>query len=660
MLAAAARLKDWFGLTPSDRCLSVSTPFYSHGLKVTVFTPLLTGGSIAIPANPGMVDLREWFHALQPTWYSAAPTLHRAVLDKARASAGLSAKHRLRFVISGGAALPQAVREGLQATLVVPVLEHYGSSEAAQIAANLPPPGPSKPGTCGMPWPGTVMIVDEDGSPVHPGDQGEVWVRGPTVMPGYLNDQDSNRRSFVDSWLRTGDLGSLDADGFLSLHGRLNEVINRGGEKISPGEIDGALLRHPAVAEAAAFALPHSRLGEDVAAAVVLHPGATATSADLRQFLQGGLAPFKIPRRIRILDQLPKGMTGKVQRRRLAEVFSATTSHATTPHAPFLEAELLQLWRHLLGSERLTIDDDFFESGGDSLLATEMLLEVERLIGHRVSETIMFKAATVRQVALQLTAQPAPQTCVHSYGSGDQRPLFFFHGDFDNGAVQIRQLVRLLGPDQPIVTIDPHGLRGEPIPPSFEEMAADRLQLILQKQASGPFMLGGKCNGAMVAFETARLLRAAGHKVDMVVMVDPPTVCARPIMRMILRLMRPAVSPLRLGWVHGRMARAERLLSTSPIQILTNAYHHLVSKGFEPPSPSPPWEGYMHAMSRYLPAPLDVPVVFYAATHNGRPWRRISSNLEVVEVPGGHDHCLTIGAETVATHLRQRIACLTS
>jgi oxalate---CoA ligase len=451
-------------------------------------------------------------------------------------------------------------------------------------------------------------------------------------------------------------------------------AINRGGETIIPGEIDAALLRHPAVAEAAAFAIPHAHLGEDVAAAVVLRPGMQATTMELRRFLQRELASFKIPRHIHTLDALPQGTPEQIQRR----LSKALGTQAHEPAAPSksptdLKTDLLSLWCRLLRSDALTIDDDFFESGGDSLLATEMLLEVERLVGHPVPEAMLFEAATIRQIVSQIAAQPEElgESCVHLIAGGDRRPLFFFHGDLTNGASQIRRLGSLLR-DQPIVAIDPHGLRGEPIPLSFEEMAADRLPLILQRQASGPFLVGGKCNGGMVAFETARLLIAAGHKVDMVMMVDPPTVCARPIMRMILRLMRHTASPLRLAWTFEKMAKLERTLDRSPMhslvrkalvrtcrlspkQTLPRAYSRLISGDYFASPRSALWKAYTIAMSRYLPAPLDVPVVFYAASHTGRAWGRISSDVEVIEVPGGHNHCLTIGAETLVTHLRQRI-----
>jgi acyl-CoA synthetase (AMP-forming)/AMP-acid ligase II len=210
----------------------------------------------------------------------------------------------------------------LQGVLGVPVLEHYGTSEAAQISANLPPPGAAKLGTCGIPPANTIMIVGEDGRQAAPSQRGEIWVRGPTVMSGYLNEPELNRAAFVDDWFRTGDIGSMDNEGFLTLHGREKELINRGGEKIAPIEIDNALMRHPAVVEAAAYAVHHSRLGEDVAAAVVLRPGSTLTGDQLRKFLSTQLPWFKVPRRIDFHDQLPKGPTGKIQRQKLGNTAS--------------------------------------------------------------------------------------------------------------------------------------------------------------------------------------------------------------------------------------------------------------------------------------------------------------------------------------------------
>ena len=319
MLAAAERLQLWYELTPLDRCLSVTPLWYAHALQLTIFTPLLTGGSVAFPINALKVDLSEWLRALMPTWYSAGPTLHLSILEQIKSQAGVKCTHSLRFAVSSGASLPKIVHEQLQSTLGVPLLEQYGSSETSAISTNRPPPSPSKPRTCGIPWPDTVIVNAENGEGLGPGEQGEILVSGATVISGYLNAPELNRTRFVDGWFRTGDIGSVDEDGFLTLHGRKDDLINRGGEKISPSEIDDALMRHPAVAEAAAFPVPHPRLGEDVVAAIVLRPGMTVRPVELRRYLQEQLASFKVPRRIVIRDQLPKGQTGKILRRQLAE-----------------------------------------------------------------------------------------------------------------------------------------------------------------------------------------------------------------------------------------------------------------------------------------------------------------------------------------------------
>lgn len=399
MLAAAQRVQSWFRLARQDRCLSVSPLHYSHGLTTTVMPALLTGGSIALPANPINVDLAEWFAALSPTWYSAGPTLHLAVVEKAGVRSDARRMHRLRFISSAGAGLPRDLRDTMQEVLGVPVLEHYGSSETAQISANCPPPGPCRPGTCGKPWPDTVMIADSSGRRLPAGIQGEILVRGPTVMSGYLDAPELNRSAFAGGWYRTGDIGMLDADGFLSLKGRLREIINRGSEKIAPLEVDQALMRHPDVAEAAAYAVPHPRLGEDVAAAVVLRAGSTVTPTQLRELVGRELATFKVPRRISIVDKLPKGLTGKIQRNRLRDILK----ESSMPSDDAWHAQLLGLWKKYLKTDDVSIDDDFFEKGGDSLLALDLQLELQRLTGQELPESILFEASTVRALAKRLS-----------------------------------------------------------------------------------------------------------------------------------------------------------------------------------------------------------------------------------------------------------------
>ena len=552
MLAAAARHKSWYDLTPRDRCLSLSPIYYSHGLKVTFLTPLLTGGSVAFPTDVSKFDYTEWFSNLGPTWYSAGPTLHRLILDLNSSPERMEMKIiRCALLRGGGAPLPRHVLDGLQSTLGVPVLEHYGSSEAALIASNGPRQGGSKPGTCGVPWPGTLIIVAEDGTRLAPGEQGEVLVGGPTLISGYLDAPELNQASFLDGWFKTGDVGSLDEDGFLTLHGRKTDVINRGGEKISPIEIDQALMRHPAVAEAAAFSVPHSRLGEDIAAAVVLRSHMTASPVELRRYLQEHLTPFKVPGRIVIRDQLPKGKTGKIVRRQLSasleertaietQLVSAGLEKNTTADSILVE-QLTDLWERLLQYSPLSPDDDFFEKGGDSLLAMEMLHEVAQLIGQPVPSLTLFEARTIRQLAQELVKLDARhRSFIQMNPNGNLAPLFFFHGDYKGGGLYAANLASLLGSAQPLFVIAPHDLDAERIPRLIEDMAAERLPLILKIQPRGPYRLCGYCLAGLVAFEVARLLIAAGERVEMVGMIDSPTVSGRRSVQFLLSAMRCA------------------------------------------------------------------------------------------------------------------------
>jgi len=662
MLAAAARLRHWFHLTPDDRCLSASPPFYSHGLKVTVFTPLLTGGSVAFPSDSSKFEFSEWFRDLRPTWYSAGPTLHRLVLDHCQGRTDAKAGHALRFALSGGAPLPRNVLEGLQEALGTPVVEHLGSSEAAQIAANLPPPGPSKIGTCGIPWPGTVSIVGEDGLPLPPGQQGEILVGGPTLISGYLNAPELNRASFVDGWFKTGDLGSIDEDGFLTVHGRITDVINRGGEKISPLELDDALMRHPAVAEAAAFGIPHPRLGEDVAAAVVLRPGITATPVELRRFLQDQVASFKVPRKIVIQDHLPKGKTGKVLRRQLRDVLentgaaqAASTKGVAPEQAPnsqtrTLIVQLTELWERLLKVSPISIDDDFSERGGDSLLAMEMLSEVEQLAGQAIPSSILFEARTIRELAGLLAGQNIqPKPVMKMNPDGVLRPLFLFHGDYNGGGLYAARLAKLLGDDQPLFVVAPHDLGKDPVPLSVQAIAADRLPLVLQAQPKGPYRLSGYCLGGLVAFEIARHLIAKGEKVEMVGMIDAPTVNARPSLKLLLAAMRPA-RKIDRAFTNRVMKRVCYIFSQvdRPMRSL-RSWSKSVFKWIHDER-----DANMFAMLDYSPKPVPVPVVFFEADYGPASWRRMSTKIETVALEGNHAEAVRAAENLtrIARHLR--------
>jgi acyl-CoA synthetase (AMP-forming)/AMP-acid ligase II len=321
--ASAGNIARTLALAPSDRCLNVMPLFHIHGLVAAVSASLSAGGSIW--CAPGFDALRffGWMEAARPTWYTAVPTMHQAILGRAARNAETIARVPLRFLRSSSASLPPQVMVELAQVFGAPVIEGYGMTEAAhQMTSNPLPPGAQIPGSVGLAAGPEVRIAHEVENRLVTGT-GEVVISGPNVTPGYEGNPEANAKSFFEAegrrWFRTGDQGSFDSEGYLTLTGRLKEIINRGGEKVSPLEVDAVLMDHPAVAQVVTFAIPHPKLGEEVGAAVVLREGAAATEAEIRAFAEARLAAFKVPRRIVILPEIPKGATGKLQRIGLAE-----------------------------------------------------------------------------------------------------------------------------------------------------------------------------------------------------------------------------------------------------------------------------------------------------------------------------------------------------
>jgi oxalate---CoA ligase len=306
-------------LSADDCALNVMPLFHIHGLIAGLSAPLSRGGSMF--CTPGFNALKFFaeMEEAKPTWYTAVPTMHQTILTRAGRHKELIARHPLRFVRSSSSSLPPTVIGELEGVFKCPIIEAYGMTEATHQMASNPLNGIRKPGSVGVPAGPEIAIMDEAGLLMSPGETGEVVIRGENVTAAYENNPKANGEAFVNGWFRTGDQGIIDADGYLTLTGRLKEIINRGGEKISPREVDEALMDHPAVLQAVAFAVPHPMLGEDVGAAVVLREGLTATEQELGAFLSERLAAFKTPRKILFLAEIPKGATGKLQRIGLAQ-----------------------------------------------------------------------------------------------------------------------------------------------------------------------------------------------------------------------------------------------------------------------------------------------------------------------------------------------------
>ncbi len=311
-----------YQLTKDDVAMCVMPLFHVHGLVASTLATLATGGTLVVPAKFNPLSFWRTARDTGMTWYSAVPTIHQLLLargaDPDRRPEGAA---KLRFIRSCSAALPPPVMDALEKAFGAPVLEAYGMTEAAhQMASNPLPPQERRPGSVGRGTDVQIGIMDDQGNLLSPGKHGEVVIKGPNVITGYENNPEANAKSFTNGWFRTGDQGYLDEKGYLTLVSRIKELINRGGEKISPREIDEVLLTHPAVAEAVAFGVPHATWGEEVAAAVVVR--SDVSEAELVAFCKEKLADFKRPKQIHITTTIPRTATGKIQRRVVAEAFA--------------------------------------------------------------------------------------------------------------------------------------------------------------------------------------------------------------------------------------------------------------------------------------------------------------------------------------------------
>jgi acyl-CoA synthetase (AMP-forming)/AMP-acid ligase II/acyl carrier protein len=404
LCASAYSIRESLALTTGDRCLGVMPLFHIHGLVGGLLCSLAAGASfVATPEwDPGcFFDCMQQF---KPTWYTAVPTFHQAILMQAGQRRKTSHTGALRLIRSASAPLPRSLRMQLEEAFDVPVIEAYGMTEAAhQIASNPLSPGERKAGSVGVPTGTEVAIMDAAGNLFTAGASGEVVIRGANVTKGY-EPNEANVEAFIEGWLRTGDLGYFDSEGYLFLTGRLKEIINRGGEKILPREIDDLLLEHPGVLHAVAFAIPHASLGEDVAAAVVVRDRKTVTEASLRNYLMSRLAAFKLPARLLIVDEIPAGPTGKVRRTALPEIFAARLQTGFMAPKDTLEELVANIYAEVLEVPRVGASDNFFALGGDSLRATQVISRVRSLFSVNLPISSVFLKSTVRQLAGEIAA----------------------------------------------------------------------------------------------------------------------------------------------------------------------------------------------------------------------------------------------------------------
>lgn len=321
VIASIRAIVGGYDLSPQDATIIVMPLFHGHGLVGGLLATLASGGSAYLPGTGAFSAHLFWADVVRlgVTWYTAVPTIHRILLNRASheyPSSGVA----LRFIRSCSAPLDEELASTTAATFRAPVISAYGITEAShQVSSNpLPVAGVDKLSSVGLPKAVEIRIVGDDGKDVVSGGVGEIWIRGATVTAGYLNNPEANSTSFVDGWFRSGDLGSRDADGYLFVRGRLKEIINRGGEKIAPGDVDAVLLSNPKVLEAASFGESDAIYGENVQAAVILRAGMEATEGELRDYCRTKLSAFEVPERIYIVADFPRTAKGSTDRRALA------------------------------------------------------------------------------------------------------------------------------------------------------------------------------------------------------------------------------------------------------------------------------------------------------------------------------------------------------
>ena len=525
-------------LSAADRYLNLISLTHAASPDA-IFAQLVSGGSVF--CTPGFREdgFVEWLDVFRPTWFLAAPTVHRAILLAVQqVKPEFLARVPLRFVRTGGAPADSELIQLLERRFGVPVLEGYGLAEVPTVSRNSL--SWRKPGSVGMSTGPEISIQDESGTSLPVDAEGEVVLHGPTVMAAYLDNPEANQEAFREGWFRTGDIGRIDADGFLFLAGRRKELINRGAKKIFPQEVDEALIRHPAVVDAATFAIRHRSLGEDVAACAILREGQRVSERELREFTSQRLAPFKVPRRIFFVSSIPKTASGKPKRleltRRFGEELAAArrvvdSGPGTSSPPTETEAKLLAIWAVVLGIEPPRVDDDFFDLGGDSLSAASMLRRVFDSVGpghEQFVQAEFLNRPTVASLAQILASRPETSPGLQLsnpavvFRSGGGRTPFFLFCNSLTEAYQLRHLSRRLGPDQPFSAFcPPEPVRGNRLL-TVESLAEESRASIRALHPSGPYILGAYCGVAPLVYEMALQLMAEGEQVPVLMLFDAP------------------------------------------------------------------------------------------------------------------------------------------
>ena len=683
LLSAAKAVSSVFALKPKDRCLQAQSTFHAVS-TLTLVASMRAGSSIVYLPRFDFDALCSSLCDDDVTWLSAPPATYREILAHMPARREVARAAKLRFLRSGSAALEADVWEQLERVFEAPLLQAYGMTEAPFISCCPLPPLPQKVASAGLPQGCEIAIVDDAGQHLGSGQMGEVLVRGPNVMRGY-DDPAANAEAFTDGWFRTGDLGRCDDDGYLYLLGRRKELINRGGEKIFPREIEDVLREDDGISDVAIFGMPHATLGEELAAAVILHPNVMRTESDVRRFASERLADTKVPKRVLVVLEFPRTANGKVQHHELRQVLLKEESGGIARKgnaATLLEAKLIGVFEEVLASSGLCSDDDFFACGGDSLRAVRLVAIIQSLLSPERDDAILVRSANAEGRSRSTSSQEYRLGIPHWFACKRERSQSRSSSStaiWRAAASICFAFAREIDVDRTVYSLSPHGTNGIHALDTIEAMATDYAALIERAYPGGPYLLGGYCNGGVVAYEIARLLRARGARVGPLLLVAAAasTVLFGALRRAVhfsARAFRwtPSQEALWFQRVRTR-AIAFALLRGAPLAaygsfVLEQARRiALKVTGTSPVGEQPMSEAVSRmsqALAHYFPNRYDGPVHLFWGQEDvsqfpgdpGMGWSGAASQVLLHRVPGDHLTIVTRESESLARIIRPLIA----
>jgi acyl-CoA synthetase (AMP-forming)/AMP-acid ligase II/thioesterase domain-containing protein/acyl carrier protein len=660
---AGANISRALSLSSDDRCLNFMPLFHGGGIAASLAASLTAGGSVVCTAGFDADKFFDWLGSFRPTWFTAVPAMHRAIVAEARRRGAALPCASLRFIRSGSAPLPEQLALDLEEVFGVPVIQGYALTEAFQITSTPLEDSRRRPRSVGVAVGLEVAIMHPSRNELlSSGEIGEVVCRGESVMPGYEDDDAANARAFADGWLRTGDEGFLDPEGHLYLTGRLKDVINHGGRKVSAAEVEHSLLECDGIQDVAVFSVPDALLGEVPGAAVVLRPGSHLDVAGIRQFAASRLAGYKVPKHVRVVPAIPKTATGKIRRWELADTLGMGHDDHFSNRPEYvaprdtLEWQLAGIWETALQLTAIGIDDDFFDLGGNSLQAVRLFDAVEEQCAVTLPPSTLFSAPTIRALAqLMLRGEPvmSADLLLPIQTDGSRPPFIFLNGAvYGEGRFYCVRLSRLLGAGQPFFALASHGTDGSIVPPTIEQMAESQLQRLRRVRPTGPYLLGGYSHGALVALEMAHRLRTAGEEVPLLVVID-------------MAVPSPAQKSDRSRWTRAAISvrasvryRLEKFYGPLRRPGTGNDAHRDSS---DTAWRTAQWRRYRGAVARYRPKFYPGHVVLlvakdgYALQRTGDPllgWGGVARDVAVFSIPGTHQTCVTQHLEIIGEHLR--------